>query len=196
VEQADPYCWPGTRVLRNKLSLRDAEELAAAEAQIVQVRDVAAAASLVAGAYDLAHLRRFHKRLFSDVYAWAGEIRTVEIARTHPFARVAAIADYAATVFAALKVENHLLGLKQEPFTERLAHHLGEVNTIHPFREGNGRTQRAFFRQLAAAAGWRLDWSKLSKADNDAACQFALVQGDHSQLAAVLAPAVSRIESG
>lgn len=147
------------------------------------------------GAYDLAHLCRFHKRLFGDVYDWAGKVRTVDLSKTHTFARANVLVTYADTVFQALREDGHLLGRTQEAFTDRLAFHLSEVNTVHPFREGNGRTQRAFFRQMAAAAGWRIDWSKLSKADNDSACEKALVFGGHEDLARVLAPTISRLET-
>ena len=58
-----------------------------------------------------------------------------------------------------------------------LAEVLTEVNALHPFREGNGRAQRAFFRQLVAAAGWRLDWSGVDPRDNATACEQAWSAG-------------------
>jgi cell filamentation protein len=48
----------------------------------------------------------------------------------------------------------------------RLAHYLGEVNALHPFREGNGRAQHAFFGQLARDAGFTLAWQHLDPARN------------------------------
>jgi cell filamentation protein, protein adenylyltransferase len=49
---------------------------------------------------------------------------------------------------------------------QKLAYYHAEINEMHPFREGNGRTQRAFLRQLAAEAGYRLDWTLVDAADN------------------------------
>jgi len=73
-----------------------------------------------------------------------------------------------------------------------LAEVLTEVNALHPFREGNGRAQRAFFRQLVAAAGWRLDWSGVDPRDNVAACEQAMV-GWVDSLIDVLAPRLTRL---
>lgn len=66
-------------------------------------------------------------------------------------------------------------------FVARLAHYYGEINAIHPFREGNGRTQRAFLGQLALDAGWRMAWSELDRHQNDTASAAAL-QGDGTPL--------------
>ncbi len=52
----------------------------------------------------------------------------------------------------------------------RLAHYYIEVNAIHPFREGNGRTQRAFFTQLTSDAGYALSWARMNAEHNIAAC--------------------------
>jgi cell filamentation protein len=59
-----------------------------------------------------------------------------------------------------------LRSLERDAFIDRLTYYLGEVNAIHPFREGNGRTQRAFFEQLAYDAGFTLAWQHLDAARN------------------------------
>jgi len=87
--------------------------------------------------------------------------------------------------FAALADERHLCGLDRDTFLDRLTHYFAEVNAIHPFREGNGRTQRAFFRQLSQAAGWRLDWSNLDPAGNASASMSSL-RGDNEPLHSLL----------
>jgi cell filamentation protein len=86
-----------------------------------------------------------------------------------------------------------LIGLKFEPFVERLAHYYGELNAAHPFREGNGRTQRAFLRQLSAAAGYRLEWSQLDPGGNTNACELNLLRADAGPLVEVLRSVVSRM---
>jgi cell filamentation protein len=96
-------------------------------------------------------------------------------------------------VLDGLADDGWLTGLRQRAFLGRLAHYYGELNARHPFREGNGRAQRAFLRQLAAAAGWRLDWSALDRAGNEAACQDNVRTGRTEGLIAVLAPVVVRI---
>ncbi|EGF89911.1 uncharacterized protein y4lH [Asticcacaulis biprosthecium C19] len=72
----DPYVYPGTDVLRNRLDLRDHGTLEYAGRNLVQVRIEQGAPY---GRFDLAHLKAIHRHLFQDLYAWAGEIRTVEI---------------------------------------------------------------------------------------------------------------------
>jgi cell filamentation protein len=70
-------------------------------------------------------------------------------------------------------------------FTERLTYYFGEVNAIHPFREGNGRAQRTFFEQLAGDAGFTLDWQRLD-ADRNIAASAAIMGGDHALMRKML----------
>ncbi|WP_392342486.1 Fic family protein (plasmid) [Leifsonia sp. P73] len=65
---------------------------------------------------------------------------------------------------------------------ERLAHHYDQVNYLHPFREGNGRTQRIFWTQIAAGAGYDLDWSQATGAQNDHASRDAMERRDFAGL--------------
>ncbi len=99
------------------------------------------------------------------------------------------IESYAAEVFGNLAAENHLRGLDRSPFVDRLAHFLADVNSLHPFREGNGRTQRAFFAQLARDAGYDLNWAGLDAEANTAA-SIAAMRGDEAPLRHILANAV------
>lgn len=190
----DPYVWPGTTCLKNKLGIRDEDQLANAEARIISVRDVEVARETIPGEYDLTHLQLFHKRLFSDLYDWAGSIRTVDIIKGETrFGSARFLADDISGVFSELKYELHLIGLNKRYFVERLAYFYGEINARHAFREGNGRSQRAFLRQLAAAAGWRLDWSAMDREMNDLACRENWVNGETTRLVEVLDPVVNRI---
>ena len=141
----DPYADPATGVLHNKLGLSTAEELEAAEREITHAALIFLKESPVQPSYDLAHLRAIHLRIFGDIYDWAGQLRTVAIAKGSWFCLPQYIESSAAETFRALHGESLLRGLPRGVFTERLTYYLGEVNAIHPFREGNGRAQRAFF---------------------------------------------------
>ncbi len=162
----DPYTDPVTGVLLNKLGLSSAGELEAAEREITHAALILLRESPVQPSYDLAHLRAIHQRIFGDIYEWAGEIRTVSIAKGSLFCLPQYIETSAADIFRALRSEGFLHGLDREAFVARLAHYLGEVNAVHPFREGNGRSQRAFFEQLAHDAGFTLAWQHLDAARN------------------------------
>jgi cell filamentation protein len=188
----DPYCWPGTTCLRNLLGIRDPARLETAEHEIVGVRAALLTVSGVPGAYDTVHLFRFHRLLFRDVYDWAGRPRTGNIARgDQSFCPAPLLASRLEQLLAGLAAHRFLVALDREAFVASLASLYGELNAIHPFREGNGRTQRAFLRQLAAHAGWTVAWEALRRPANDGACRQYLVSADPGPLAALLAPVVT-----
>lgn len=190
----DPYVQSATGCLRNKLGLTEPARLAVVEARIVSIRDVAVARDTIPGDYNLDHLRSFHRALFQDLYAWAGETRTVDIAKADSrFCHWRYVDDETSSVLGELAGDGHLLGYNRVAFVEALAKYYGELNARHPFREGNGRALRAFLRQLAAAAGFHLDWSELSSANNIEACRANLLTADTGLLVSVLDPVVRRI---
>lgn len=145
----DPYCYPNSRVLKNKLDIRDRDTLLEAERRLSKYRNEELFNSPLVGHYDFDHLQRIHKYLFQDIYDWAGEVRTVDIAKGNLFCRTFAIASEADRIFTELKSEKCLKNLPINQLGARLAYYLAEINALHPFREGNGRTQREFIRQLA-----------------------------------------------
>ena len=103
------------------------------------------------------------------------------------------IVDTAADVFARLAVADHLRGRDRAGFLDGLAPLLAEVNALHPFREGNGRTQRSFLSQLARDAGFRLDWAAVDRDANIDAARAA-ADGDLAPMRALLAPAVRIVD--
>jgi cell filamentation protein len=173
----DPYTDPVTGLLRNRLGLSTAGELETAEREITHAALIFLKESPVQPSYDLTHLCAIHRRVSGDIYDWAGQLRTVAIAKGTWFCLPQYIESAAAEVFRALHGENLLRGLPRDVFTERLTYYFGEVNAVHPFREGNGRAQRAFFQQLASDAGFILDWQHLDAVRNIAA-SAAIMRGD------------------
>jgi cell filamentation protein len=189
---SDPYAYPGTNVLRNRLNLRDASELERQEAILTAARLMELAESPLPGSYDLAHLRAMHGHIFDDIYPWAGEIRTVAIAKQDEmFALPQHIEPYLSGVLDQLPSENNLAGLDRDPFLDRLSHYLSEINATHPFREGNGRTQRAFIGQLAEQAGHPISWERVDRERNIEASRAAH-RGDSGPLRDLLADAVDQ----
>ncbi|MGO9974969.1 MAG: Fic/DOC family protein [Solirubrobacteraceae bacterium] len=137
------------------------------------------------GDYNIEHLRAFHRQIFGDVYPWAGEIRTIAIAKTDLFALPQHIEPFLADVLAELAAEQHLRGLDLDRLVDRLTHFLAEINAAHPFREGNGRTQRAFIGQLANQAGYRIAWERADPTRNIDA-SVAAMRGDNAPLRTML----------
>jgi cell filamentation protein len=174
----DPYLSPSGRVLRNRLNCETQADLDDLEAAVASVREEEILAEPVAGRFDLRHLCRVHEALFRDVYDWAGQTRNLNIDKGVPFADFRNIDSYASTVFSELSDRRFLADLSREDFVDGLTWLLSEINAIHPFREGNGRTQRAFLRQLAREAGYDLDWSSVDRDANIAASVQSLLGND------------------
>ena len=179
---ADPYVYPGTNCLGNRLGIRDLGELALVEAEQTSILIVQLELTQLPGRYDLAHLMAFHRRIFGDIYEWAGELRSVAIAKDDSvFALPEHIDSYLAGVFGALAGEGYLRRLARAEFLERITHYHAELNAAPPFREGNGRAQRAFLGQLARDAGYTLAWRRLERERNIEAAR-ASHRGEYSPL--------------
>jgi cell filamentation protein len=147
----DPYCYPDSTVLINKLGLRDQAKLDAFEAEITTQRS---AEPLPAGRLSYAHYRAIHRHLFQDVYAWAGKLRNVCISKDGSmFCYPEHIDGEMRKLFDGLRGSNYFRGLTSKELSYKAAHFLSELNAIHPFREGNGRTQLALLILLAEQAG-------------------------------------------
>jgi cell filamentation protein len=155
----DPYCYPGTNILQNRLNIRDQETLDRTESLLARQR---AKEKLPAGRLSETHYRAIHKHLFQDVYSWAGAYRTVRISKgSDTFCYPEHIGREMRAVFGTLQRRHGLKGLAREDFAREYAAFLATLNAIHPFREGNGRTQLAFTALLATRAGHPLDLSRL-----------------------------------
>jgi cell filamentation protein len=143
----DPYLYPGTSVLRNRLGTTDPDYLDKQERALVALR---MRRDVPRGTFDLKHLRAIHRHLFQDVYDWAGELRTVEISKgRQQFQFRKFIETGMADVHGRLERSRFLKGRTAAAFAAQAAVILGDINYIHPFREGNGRTQLQYLKQLA-----------------------------------------------
>lgn len=101
--------------------------------------------------------------------------------------------EYTSTILGQLEFDKYLLGRTRDSFVGRLAYYYSELNAVHPFREGNGRCNRAFLRQLSAAAGWRIDWSALGAEQNIEISFGSFHTADTAPVARALDPLISRI---
>ena len=176
-------------MLRNRLGITSADELARAEADLTALRLIELRDRPLPGGYDLAHLQAFHWHIFSDIYEWAGQLRTVSIGKGRLFCLPQDLESFATEVFGNLHRDGLLRGRDRDEFVSDLAGLLGDINTLHPFREGNGRTQRAFLAQLAIDAGYELRWTAMGRTENNQASRDALA-GDTDRLRAMLDPLV------
>jgi cell filamentation protein len=193
---SDPYVYPGTNTLKNLRDIRDPKELREFETLAVARRLIELQNDQLTGRMDTDRLQTIHRRLFQDVYPWAGEFRTTNIARAGQFAyafpqRIKPTLD---ATFRQLESEHDLRTLNSDKFGKRAAHYLGEINAAHAFREGNGRTQRELLRQVAAQNGHELNWTKVGREEMYQACHRSFQLGDNSGLEKLVVAALRREE--
>lgn len=155
----DPYCYKGTFVLKNKRGLRNAAALEQFELEMTTAR---ADEPFPSGRFGAPHYRALHRHLFQDVYAWAGRYRTVRTSKGgNAFCYPENIAAQMEKLFLELPTGLLRRGASPEEFALSAAKFLAELNAIHPFREGNGRSQLSFLYLAAAKAGHPLDFSRI-----------------------------------
>lgn len=182
----DPYIDPSSGVLKNKFGITDQTTLDRIEREWVVQRILEGCPS---GVFDLTHLRAIHRHLFQDIFAWAGETRTVELIKNDDhFQPYAYIQNGMADVHSRVSSQNFLKDLSETAFAEAAARIIGDVNYVHPFREGNGRTQLQYLQQLAELAGHPIDIVALQ--DDWIAASRASHQGEYGLMAASILRAI------
>jgi cell filamentation protein len=185
----DPYLYPGINVMRNVLDIHQAQRLEQAAYELTALR--AATLELGPKARGLPHLCAIHRHIYQDIFAWAGEFREVDIYQGDTrFCHFEYIEKEGNALMRSLEGEDWLQGLGEDEFVERLAHYYCEINVLHPFRIGNGITQRIFFEQLALHAGYQLDWRGIEPQAWAEANQ-AGAMGDLAPLRAIFGKVVS-----
>ena len=162
---SEGYFYPGTDVLINKLNIRDDNALTIAEKEITSLKLLMLNNMPIIEKINFENLCKIHKIIFEDIYEWAGIIRQGDFLSkgNSIFCRGQYIIENANKIMDNIQKENYLCELDKSKFIERTAYYMGEINALHPFREGNGRTSREFFRQLSLNAGYVLDFSKTEK---------------------------------
>jgi cell filamentation protein len=192
-ESDDPYVYSGTHTLRNLFGIIDPKALDRVERRYAIQRS---RRGVPAGSFDLEHLCAIHRHLFQDIYDWAGKLRTVEINKGgHQFQFRQYIQSGMADVHRRL-VKSHFLGeLSPRQFSDQSAVIIGDVNYVHPFREGNGRAQMQYLKQLAMQAGHHLDLRNIDAALWIAASQASFT-ADYTLTANLIHQAIVRTSKG
>jgi cell filamentation protein len=190
----DHYLDPVTGVLKNRFGITDPVVLEGTEADLVAARSRELSLTPLRGRFDLAHLQAIHRYLFGDLHSWAGQLRTVDISKGgHMFAHHSHIESAAAPIFKRLAEEKYLTALDPMAFSNRAAHYLGELNALHPFREGNGRTQREFLSHVAHANNYYIAWEDMKQPDMLKA-SIESFRGETSKFAAMIRENLDKIE--
>lgn len=170
------YCYPDSNVLKNKLNIRDPGELKRAEEEFVAVKQLVLLQDPIRGRFTMTHLLRIHRFLFEDVYPFAGRLRREQISKGNTsFYPPNLIERELRRVFR----EIHETGMLREQDLQEQIRHLSyvmaELNLIHPFREGNGRSIRELIRCMALSYGLFLNWGNT---DRDSLIDAAIASVD------------------
>lgn len=205
-ESPDPYCYPGTSILKNLGNHRNKKALEAFEKQIVAFNIQDLDITPIQEPFGKERLRETHRRLFDGVYVWAGQFREnigrmTKYRNGHEvtYGEGRFIDGELDRLFHTLKTENNLKGLSQDHFAERAAYYYGEIDAVHPFRDGNSRTLRRFLADLGKETGYRFQWSKTNTDDTARqrlynARDVAVANADHGPLAAIFAEVLSPVK--
>ena len=157
-------CYENTSVLINKFDIRDENQLNALEQSITSVLIAKASIEIPFEDVDFEFYKSLHKYVFSDIYEWAGEIRSVNISKKGTnFCPVEKIEGNGLRIFNNLHKLNFLRGLEGDEFTDKFVELYCELNYLHPFREGNGRIQRLFLSMLLKHNGKKIDFTEIDE---------------------------------
>lgn len=160
LESTQDNCYPGTTVLVNKLGLHTQEALDEAEKVAIPLRSMEIEQEAIREPFTFPVYCALHARLFGDIYAWAGQLRTSNISKKGTqFCAAEKLSDLGAAKFRRLQDMDEFRGLPRERFVKEIADFYHEINMLHPFREGNGRTQRLFFTLLIRRAGYDISFA-------------------------------------
>ena len=190
MEGSQKDCYPNTTVLINKLGIQDQSELNSVERQFVLLKSSQAEQETIFKNIDFNFYKELHKQLFGDLYEWAGTVRRMNISKKGTiFCNFEDIERIGTLKFQRLAEQNYLKGLTKSRFIDELTEFYHDMNMLHPFRKGNGRTLRLFITLLVRNAGYTLNFSDC---DNDLLmiATIKAAQGDFSLLKEVFSELV------
>jgi len=188
-EYIDPdytYTDPKTGVLRNLANITDSNDLLFFESAAVIKRAKEIESQPIA-VHKAETLLDIHRYLFQDVYHWAGEKRTVEISKQGKPFFLTAYFDKGFIYIDKLITEYRKIDpADKSQLAGHLAVLLDSINYLHPFREGNGRTQREFIRVLALEKGYTLNLNPPDNLDVYERYMSGTIEGDVNKLTVLI----------
>jgi cell filamentation protein len=187
------YTDPTTGLLRNKENIDNGQLLTVFESMKCSERLEELAKNPIK-IENSSLLLVIHKYLFQDVYEWAGQKRTVEISKQGKQFFLTKFFDSGFAYGDNLIVEYHKTDSADKAGLARhLANLLDSINYLHPFREGNGRTQREFLRTLALEKEYTLNLNPPDNADVYERYMSGTIEGDVDKLERLIGELLERI---
>lgn len=162
IDASNANCYEGTTCLINKFDIKDDKKLAEIEADITLAKAAILESQSPKLPLDFEYYKYIHRFLFEDIYEWAGKLRTVNISKKGTsFCPVEELEDLCVKCFKRLKRNNYFLNLSKNEFVNEIVDFYITTNMLHPFREGNGRTQRIFISKLIHYNGYKFEFSNI-----------------------------------
>lgn len=155
-------CYEDTTCLINKFGIKDEKKLSQMETLITTAKCKELEVNPIDGDFGFEHYKAIHKYIFEDLYDWAGLVRTASISKKGTvFTLPESIEPLADRIFTGLQKENCYIGYDNDQYIESIVDFYCRTNMLHPFREGNGRTQRVFLTQLIRHSGHDINFSTI-----------------------------------
>jgi cell filamentation protein len=149
------YTYPNSSVLKNKLNIQEAELALEKEYQLSAERILELNVKPIT-VHSMKEVRLIHHFIFQDMYEWSGEYRTVDIAKSGKAFMAREAFETGGKYLDALIKTYWQTANTKESAAKQLAEILDCLNHMHPFREGNGRTQREVILSMALGKGYDL----------------------------------------
>lgn len=196
----DPEKYPDTNVLKNLRNITNQRSLEEAESVVCALRltELYNKPGKIGKEEDfdlLPHLKVIHKHLFQDIYSWAGEVRSYPMKiGIDIFTPSDEIENWARKITFEIERDEYLYNQKREFVVEKVARYLGLMGLLHPFPEGNVRTQRVVLWQLTQNAGYTLKWEKVHSWENKATAQNVHRNNDYTGMELMIDRILTPIE--
>ena len=158
-EYLDPdneYTYPNSSVLINKFDIKANEEAYEKEYGLARLRGLDLVLEPIS-VKKIDDVLKIHGFLFGEMYAWAGQLRKVNISKEGNAFMALQAFDTGTKYINSLINNFYDRANSRQAITKALAEILDNLNYMHPFREGNGRTQREVVRSLALEKGYYAD---------------------------------------
>lgn len=155
-------CYEGTTCLINKYNIKDESKLKELETMITLAKTSELEKETLKDSFNEDDYRAIHKVIFEPLYDWAGEYRTIDISKKGTFfAEHNTIPELLRNCLKRMRDMDYFKGLSFDEFVDEIVDIYCSTNYIHPFREGNGRTQRVFISQLIRYNGYDIQFSEI-----------------------------------
>ena len=157
-------CYENSTVLINKFDIRDEAQLDAVERSITSGLIAKTMIEMPFENVDFKFYKNLHNYVFSDIYEWAGSVRSIDMSKKGTnFCSATKMNERAERIFLNLQTTDYLKMVPTDEFVNEFTDLYCDLNYLHPFREGNGRIQRLFLNMLLRYNNKTINFANIDK---------------------------------